>query len=109
MLRLLLLTVAAASPSSAATRTSAGSSPAVGSSTTSTEAAAAVGASTTSTGSAAGMGTATAKTAAVRTVIAMPVDTAKPCLDAADVVVDDCAFRVTPRAHGVVLIQHETL
>lgn len=89
------LTVAAAS--AAATRTSAGSAAAVGSSTT----------STTSTGASSGMGT--AKAAAVRTVIAMPVNAAEPCLNTADVAVDQGAFRIVPRVHGVVFIQHETL
>jgi hypothetical protein len=51
----------------------------------------------------------TAKAAAVRTVIAMPVNAAEPCLNTADVVVDQGAFRIAPRAHGVVFIQHETL
>jgi hypothetical protein len=56
------------------------------------------------------MGTATTKTAAaVRTVIAVAADTAEPCLDTADVVVDDGAFRVASRARGIVLSQHETL
>jgi hypothetical protein len=51
----------------------------------------------------------TAKAAAVRTVIAMPVNAAEPCLNTADVVVDQGALRIAPRAHGVVFIQHETL
>jgi len=103
-----------------ASRTYAGRSPAVGSATTSTEAAsAAMGTASASAKStpamgahaaetSAGMGTAKAA-AAVRTVVAVAVDTAEPCLDTADMVVDYGAFRVTSGACGVVFSHHETL
>jgi hypothetical protein len=103
--------VAAASDTrTSAARTYAGCSPAVGPATTSTEAAAAMGSASTSAEPPAGMGTAAAKTAtAVRTVVAVAVDTAEPCLDTADVVVDNRAFRVTSRSRGIVLAHHEAL
>jgi hypothetical protein len=56
----------------------------------------------------AGMGA--AKTAAaMKTVVAVAVDTAEPCLDTADVVVDHGAFRITSGACGIVFSHHETL
>jgi hypothetical protein len=56
----------------------------------------------------AGMGTAKAA-AAVRTVVAVAVDTAEPCLDTANVVVDDGPLRITSRAWSIVFGYHETL
>jgi hypothetical protein len=47
--------------------------------------------------------------AAVCAVVTVPVDTAEPRLNTADVVVEHCAFRIGLAARGVVFIQHETL
>src|ERR1700742_4357233 len=58
---------------------------------------------------AAGVPTASTQTAAVRTVIAMPAETAGARLNAVDVIVDQGAFRTAPRAREVVFIHHETL
>jgi len=81
---------------------------AVGSSASSAGSATAVGTPTSSTGSTTGV-EATAAGGAVCAVVTVPVDTAEPCLNAADVVVEYCAFRIALAARGVVLIQHETL
>ena len=97
-----------ASPSAAAGATPTGATTGVGTSASSAESATAVGTPTSSTGSTTGV-EATAAGGAVCAVVTVPVDTAKPCLHAADVVVEYCAFRIALAARGVVLIQHETL
>ena len=100
-----------AARSTATGTTAAGPATAVGTAAPSTGPATAVGTATSSAGSTTGVETAaTAKSlAAVCAVVTVPVDTAEPRLNTADVVVEHCAFRIALAARGVVLTQHETL
>jgi hypothetical protein len=50
-----------------------------------------------------------ATAAHVTAVVAMNIDTAGACLKVAHPIVEHRAFRIAPRALGVVLIEHETL